>query len=148
MGLFDKLKKKKIDKDANDKKAPVSKQQPAEESDEFGSEYTDDESERVHSFEIGQEDYLVQVALATSAQDYQQQAANGTVAAAAPGASEVSWKYWRDERWAAAAEPGVQAAYNHPLRYGIAAAAVQCSSQPTQLHTQARLQRHGMRWLL
>lgn len=99
MGLFDKLKKKKDKpKDSTDKKQK--QQGPKEEdSEEFGSEYTDDDDdERVHSFEIGQEDYLVQVALATSAQDYQQQAANGAIRAAAPGASEVSWKYWRDER--------------------------------------------------
>lgn len=98
MGLFDKLKKKKDkNKDSPDKK-PKQQGPKEEDSEEFASEYTDDEDERVHSFEIGQEDYLVQVALATSAQDYQQQAANGAIRAAAPGASEVSWKYWRDDR--------------------------------------------------
>uniref|UniRef100_A0A383WHV6 non-specific serine/threonine protein kinase n=1 Tax=Tetradesmus obliquus TaxID=3088 RepID=A0A383WHV6_TETOB len=101
MGIFDKLKKKKKDKaDGNptSTKPKKDKQQQQDSEDFSGSEYTDDDDERVHSFEIGQEDYLVQVALATSAQDYQHQAENGTVAAAAPGASEVSWKYWRDER--------------------------------------------------
>lgn len=98
MGIFDKLKAKKDKlKDDDDKK----QRQPGpreEDSEEFGSEFTDDDDERVHSFEIGQEDYLVQVALATSAQDYQNHAANGAIRAAAPGAAEVSWKYWRDER--------------------------------------------------
>jgi hypothetical protein len=101
MGFLDKLKKKKkvkADGTPSTTKPKKDKQQQQDSEEFSGSEYTDDDDERVHSFEIGQEDYLVQVALATSAQDYQHQAANGTVAAAAPGASEVSWKYWRDER--------------------------------------------------
>jgi hypothetical protein len=53
----------------------------------------------VHDFEIGQENYLLQVALATSAQDFDHQATNGIAAeAATPGACELSKKYWRDGR--------------------------------------------------
>ncbi|KAF8067119.1 SIS8 [Scenedesmus sp. PABB004] len=101
MGLFDKLKKKRRDKAAAAAAAasggaPRGAAPPPSE-DGSGSEYSDDD-ERVHSFEIGQEDYLVQVALATSAQDYQAAASGGGPATAAPGAAELSWKYWRDER--------------------------------------------------
>eukprot|EP00879_Flechtneria_rotunda_P007398 GHRR01007760.1.p1 GENE.GHRR01007760.1~~GHRR01007760.1.p1 ORF type:complete len:799 (+),score=316.22 GHRR01007760.1:393-2789(+) len=97
MGLLDKLKKAKKSRQQQPAQKK-SEQKRDEDSDEFGSEYTDDDDERVHDFEIGQEDYLVQVALATSAQDYQQQATTAGLSTAAPGASEVSYKYWRDER--------------------------------------------------
>lgn len=64
-------------------------------------DFTDEDDERVHDFEIGQEDYLVQVALATSAQDFQQ-AGSGLAAlgaAATAGSFELSLKYWREHRW-------------------------------------------------
>lgn len=95
--LLGKLKKKPKDVSKQPKQQ---QQRQGEDSEEFGSEYTDDSGERVHDFEIGQENYLLQVALATSAQDYDHQANNGIAAeAATPGASELSHKYWRDGRW-------------------------------------------------
>jgi hypothetical protein len=63
-----------------------------------GSEYTDDGDEPVHDFELAQEDYLVSVALATSANEYQRNAGGGgggfPLAMGAAGALELSKKYW------------------------------------------------------
>lgn len=95
--MLGKLKKKA--KDGEKQHKPPQQKHP-EDSDEFGSEYTDTDDERVHDFEIGQENYLLQVALATSAQDFDHQSTNGIAAeAATPGACELSKKYWRDGRW-------------------------------------------------
>ena len=94
--LLGKLKKKP--KEASTQHKPPQQRQP-EDSEDYGSEYTDTDDERVHDFEIGQENYLLQVALATSAQDYDHQSSNGIAAqAATPGASELSQKYWREGR--------------------------------------------------
>jgi hypothetical protein len=94
--LLGKLKKKP--KEASTQQKPSQQRQP-EDSEDYGSEYTDTDDERVHDFEIGQENYLLQVALATSAQDYDHQSSNGIAAeAATPGASELSQKYWREGR--------------------------------------------------
>jgi hypothetical protein len=98
MGLLEALKKRK-------ERAAAKKREAAarhnDDSRPCSSESCSDGDERVHSFEIGQEDYLVQVALATSAQDYA--GGGGSQAAArrvdaAPGAAEASWKYWREQR--------------------------------------------------
>ena len=62
--LLGKLKKKP--KEASTQHKPPQQRQP-EDSEDYGSEYTDTDDERVHDFEIGQENYLLQVALATSA---------------------------------------------------------------------------------
>lgn len=95
--LLGKLKKKPKDGEQKQQK-PVQQKHP-QDSDEYGSEYTDTDDERVHDFEIGQENYLLQVALATSAQDYDHNSTNGIAAeAATPGACELSKKYWRDGR--------------------------------------------------
>lgn len=93
--LLGKLKKKP--KDEAKQQRPPQQRQP-EDSEDFGSEYTDTDDERVHDFEIGQENYLLQVALATSAQDFDHQSTNGIEQAATPGACELSKKYWRDGR--------------------------------------------------
>jgi hypothetical protein len=94
--LLGKLKKKPIDEAKQHR--PPQQRQP-EDSEDFGSEYTDTDDERVHDFEIGQENYLLQVALATSAQDFDHQATNGIAAeSATPGACELSKQYWRDGR--------------------------------------------------
>jgi hypothetical protein len=95
--LLGKLKKKP--KDGEKQQKPPQQKHP-DDSDEFGSEYTDTDDERVHDFEIGQENYLLQVALATSAQDFDHHSTNGIAAeAATPGACELSKKYWMDGRW-------------------------------------------------
>jgi hypothetical protein len=62
-----------------------------------GSDYTDDDDEPVHDFEIAQEDYLVSVALATSANEYQRNGGGGGGFPSAMGAAaalELSEKYW------------------------------------------------------
>lgn len=103
--LLGKLKKKPKDEE---KQQTPPQQRQTEDSEEYGSEYTDTDDERVHDFEIGQENYLLQVAIATSAQDYAHQSTNGIAAeAATPGAGELSQKYWRDGRCGAEAHIGL-----------------------------------------
>lgn len=74
-----------------------------------GSDYTDDGDEPVHDFEIAQEDYLVSVALATSANEYQRNGggAGGSfpLGGGAAAALELSEKYWATCR-CASARPG------------------------------------------
>ncbi|KAI8475823.1 MAG: sterile alpha motif and leucine zipper containing kinase AZK [Monoraphidium minutum] len=65
-----------------------------------GSDFTDDDGEPVHDFEIAQEDYLVSVALATSANEYQRNGGGGggggsfALGAGSATALELSEKYW------------------------------------------------------
>lgn len=71
-----------------------------------GSEYSWDDASGddgpVHDFELAQEDYLVSVALATSANEYRRNggAAGGgfPLALGAAGALELSRKYWAANR--------------------------------------------------
>jgi hypothetical protein len=79
-----------------------------------GSEYTDDGDEPVHDFEIAQEDYLVSVALATSANEYQRNGGGAgggfPLAMGAAGALELSKKYWATCRYALCLRAGARAA--------------------------------------
>lgn len=81
---------------------------PRRRRDSGGSEYSwedgdDGDDEPVHDFELAQEDYLVSVALATSANEYHRNggAAGGgfPLALGAAGALELSRKYWATSRW-------------------------------------------------
>ena len=85
------------------KKQPVQSQQiPASQTEAYSDEYEDDE--QVHEYEIAQENYLVSVALATSAQEFQA-AAQPTPGSfqshltSAPGAASLSRKYYLQNWW-------------------------------------------------
>lgn len=84
-------------------KQPAQTQQiPAAQSEDFTDEYEDDE--QVHEYETAQENYLVSVALATSAQEFQA-AAQPTPGSyqshlsSAPGAASLSRKYYLQNWW-------------------------------------------------
>jgi hypothetical protein len=85
------------------KKKPAQTQQtPASQSEEYSDEYEDDE--QVHEYEIAQENYLVSVALATSAQEFQAaaQPTRGSFQShltSAPGAASLSRKYYLQNWW-------------------------------------------------
>jgi hypothetical protein len=86
-----------------------------------GSEYTDGDDEPVHDFELAQEDYLVSVALATSANEYQRNAGGGgggggfPLAMGAAGALELSKKYWATCRCAREGGRGAEASRGRGL---------------------------------
>jgi hypothetical protein len=89
------LKKKKKEQAPTTTQAP-----PTAEDGEYSEEYEDDE--HVHDFEIAQEDYLVSVALATSAQEYQaasKEPSSGVQILSAPGAASLSRKYYTQQWW-------------------------------------------------
>eukprot|EP00877_Chromochloris_zofingiensis_P000554 jgi/Chrzof1/1049/Cz01g38140.t1 len=73
-------------------------QQQRADGDLSGSEYTDDEdNEHVHDFEIAQEDYLVSVALATSANEYQKHVQSGgshMLPSSSGRGAALSKQYW------------------------------------------------------
>jgi hypothetical protein len=89
------LKKKKKEQAPTTTQAP-----PTADDGEYSDEYEDDE--HVHDFEIAQEDYLVSVALATSAQEYQaasKEPSSGVQILSAPGAASLSRKYYTQQWW-------------------------------------------------
>jgi hypothetical protein len=138
--LLGKLKKKPKDEDKQQK---LPQQRQTEDSEEYGSEYTDTDDERVHDFEIGQENYLLQVAIATSAQDYAHQSTNGIAAeAATPGAGELSQKYWRDGRCGAQRQadglvPAWQPAHCHVACLGLVSSSMIKACRQTGAEAQA-----------